>query len=170
MYTKGRAPLLMWFAVKKCKFRIPKKTVRASHLHKKSLLWAQVPINSRNIHIIIPLLHQYTTSQSNHMQHWSHVTIHVFISMHVVSGPSSMDSTSLLSPVSCLVSAWRNNLGPETAIATAPVGAVRRMDSTAMVKICSVVQMSKYMSRCTWWCPVRSPLISFLRRYLLLVL
>ena len=65
--------------------------------------------------------------------------------MHVVPGPSSIDSTSLLSPVSCPVTAWRNNLGPETAIATAPVGAVRRMDSTAMVKICSEVQMSKYV-------------------------
>ena len=80
------------------------------------------------------------------MQQWSHVTIHVFISMHVVSGPSRMGSTSLLSRVSCLVAAWRNNLGPETAIPTAPVGAVRRMDSTAMVKIYSVVQMSKCKS------------------------
>ena len=49
----------------------------------------------------------------------------VFISMHRASGPSRMGSTSLLSPVSCLISAWRNSRGPETAIATAPVGAVR---------------------------------------------
>ena len=100
------------------------------------------------------------------MQQWSHVTIHEFISMHVVSGPSSMDSTSLLSPVPCPVLTWRNNLGPETAIASAPVGAVRRMDSTAMVKIYSVVQMVKHMSSCTWLCPVWFALISFLRTYL----
>ena len=51
---------------------------------------------------------------------------------------SRMGSTSPLSPVSCFVSDLRSNRGPETAIPTAPVGAVRRMDNTAMVNICKV--------------------------------
>ena len=49
-----------------------------------------------------------------------------------------MGSTSPLSPVSCFVSDLRSNRGPETAIPTAPVGAVRRIDNTAMVNICKV--------------------------------
>ena len=70
-----------------------------------------------------------------------HYTL-VLISSNPAPCPSRIGSTSLLLPISCVSTALRNNRGPEMAIPTAPVGAVRRMDSTAMVKIYRAVKKS----------------------------
>ena len=68
----------------------------------------------------------------------------MFISRQFEACPSRIGSTSILFPVSCLISALRNNRGPETAIPTAPVGAVSRMDSTAMVRIYKGIDILLY--------------------------